>query len=235
LQYVINPHILFVKREFERRTALNEPSATKTGPIESAAPRGRAPTQRRSIERVERILACATALIAERGSDQMKMSEVAEMAEISIGSLYQYFPDKSAIIHALAERLSASSRACIEAALLPVRDLGALRAAFSSLVDQYYAIFLSEPVMRDIWSATQADKRLQDIELAESRACGKLLADILVPLRPDADAAELTTSAFLVWQLGEATMRLAISLDGDEGAAVVAAYKRMALRELLNA
>ncbi len=214
---------------------MNEPLTRKSAPADATSPRGRAPTQRRSIERVERILACATALIAERGSDQMKMSEVAEMAGISIGSLYQYFPDKSAIIYALAERLSAGSRACIEAALLTVRDLEGLRDAFSSLVDQYYAIFLREPVMRDIWSATQADKRLQEIELTESRACGKLLAHILIPLRPDADAAELATSAFLVWQLGEATMRLAISLGREEGDAVVAAYKRMALGELLGA
>ena len=213
---------------------MDEPLANKTGSTEPALVRGRAPTQRRSIERVERILACATELIAERGSDQMKMSEVAEMAGISIGSLYQYFPDKSAIIHALAERIGANSRACIEAALLTVHDMESLRDAFSSLVDQYYAIFLSEPVMRDIWSATQADKRLQDIELAESRVCGTLLANILVRLRPTADAAELATSAFLVWQLGEATMRLAISLGRDEGDAIVAAYKRMALRELLG-
>ena len=213
---------------------MNEPLARKSALMGPTAPRGRAPTQRRSIERVERILGCATALIAERGSDQMKMSEVADMAEISIGSLYQYFPDKSAIIYALAERLSAASRVCIEAALLEVRDLEGLRDAFSGLVDQYYAIFRSEPVMRDIWSATQADKRLQEIELAESRACGKLLADMLILLKPGSDAAELATSAFLVWQLGEATMRLAISLAVDEGDAVVAAYKRMALHELLG-
>ena len=213
---------------------MNEPLAGKSASVDSAGPRGRAPTQRRSIERVERILACATTLIAERGSDQMKMSEVADMAGISIGSLYQYFPDKSAIVYALAERLSAASRACIEAALLKVRDLEGLRDAFSGLVDQYYAIFLSEPVMRDIWSATQADKRLREIELAESRACGKRLADMLIPLRPGADAAKLATSAFLVWQLGEATMRLAVSLGRDEGDAVVAAYKRMALAELLG-
>ena len=135
---------------------MDEHSESKTDSAEPALARGRAPTQRRGIERVERILACATALIAERGSDQMKMSDVAEMAGISIGSLYQYFPERSAIIYALAERLSASSRACIEAALLTVRDLPGLRDAFSGLMDQYYAIFLSEPVMRDIWSATQA-------------------------------------------------------------------------------
>jgi AcrR family transcriptional regulator len=205
-------------------------AAAEPGPA-----RRRSPSQRRSIERVERILSCATALIAEHGSDHMKMSDVAQSAGISIGSLYQYFPDKSAIIHALAERISASSRACIVGALQTARDLDGLRKAFSDLVDQYYAIFLNEPVMRDIWSATQADKRLQEMELGESRACGKLLSDALTRMRPDADAAELATAAFFVWQLGEATMRLAISLDRGEGDRVVTVYKRMALRELFGA
>jgi AcrR family transcriptional regulator len=192
------------------------------------------PTQQRSVERVERILSCASALIADRGSDQMKMSEVAEAAGISIGSLYQYFPDKSAIIYTLAERYNEASRACIAEALRNVRDLAELREAFSGLVDQYYGIFLAEPVMRDIWSATQADKGLQQIELAESRAAGKLLADILARLRPRADRSEIESSAFLVWHFGEATMRLAISVDRAEGDAIVAAYKRMAIRELID-
>ena len=49
-------------------------------------------------------LSCASTLIEKSGSDAMRMSDVAEMAGISIGSLYQYFPDKGAIIRTLAER-----------------------------------------------------------------------------------------------------------------------------------
>ncbi len=50
--------------------------------------------------------------------------------------------------------------------------------------------------------------------------------------RPDADRAELENSAFLIMSLGESTMRLAISVERDEGDALVEAYKRMALREI---
>ncbi|TIM19850.1 MAG: TetR/AcrR family transcriptional regulator, partial [Mesorhizobium sp.] len=42
------------------------------------------------------------------------------------------------------------------------------------------------------------------------------------------------TTAFLIWQMGEATMRLAISVERQEGDDLVAAYKRMALRELVG-
>lgn len=163
------------------------------------------------------------------------MSEVAELAEISIGSLYQYFPDKSAIIRTLAERYHAESRKCIEEALAAVEDLKGLEEAYESLLDQYYALFLAEPVMRDIWSGMQSDKQLMALELEESRACGALLAAAMLRVHPGADPKLVAPSAFLIWQLGEAAMRLAISLPRAEGDAVVDAFKRMTLRELLLA
>ncbi len=190
------------------------------------------PTQQRSRERVERMLVAARDLIAERGSDAMKMGEVAERAGVSIGSLYQFFPDKSVIIRALAERYNAESQDCIDAALLDVRTQDELLAAFSELIDTYYGIWLGEPAMRDIWSGTQADKTLRALEMADSRASAETLVRVWQRLRPDIDPDALSSTAFLIWQLGEATMRLAISVDRAEGDRLVEAYKRMALREL---
>ncbi|TJW48547.1 MAG: TetR/AcrR family transcriptional regulator [Mesorhizobium sp.] len=198
-----------------------------------ASPR-RAPSQQRSRERVERMLTAASALIAGQGSDAMRMGEVAERAGVSIGSLYQFFPDKRAIIRALAERYTTQSQACIAAALAAVSDADSLRRAFSELVDTYYGLFLAEPVMRDIWSGTQADKALRELELADSRANAEFLTAVLKRLRPDANPAALETTALLIWQMGEAAMRLAISVERQEGDRLVAAYKRMALRELLD-
>lgn len=190
------------------------------------------PTQQRSRERVERMLAAARDLIAERGSDAMKMGEVAERAGVSIGSLYQFFPDKSAIIRALAERFTAENRACIDAELAGVSDEQSLLAAFASLVDAYYAICLAEPVVRDIWSGTQVDKTLRELELADSRASAEALARVWQRLNPEADPDQFASTAFLIWQLGEATMRLAISVNRAEGDRLVEIYKRMALKEL---
>ena len=112
-------------------------------------------------------------------------------------------------------------------------DAEGLGRAFSELVDIYYGLFLAEPAMRDIWSGTQADKALRELELADSRANAEFLTAVLKRLRPAADPAALETTAFLVWQMGEAAMRLAISVERQEGDRLVAAYKRMALRELL--
>lgn len=194
----------------------------------------RRPTQQRSRERVERILSAASELIARTGSDQVKMNEVAALAGISIGSLYQYFPEKSALIRTLAERYNAQSRRCIEDALAKVSDLDGLLAAYADLIDLYFAIVMAEPVMRDIWSGMQADKQLMSLQLAESRICGGFLAAAMRKVHPDLDDAALENAAFLIWELGEATVRLAISVDREEGRALVETFKRLTLREIAD-
>lgn len=69
----------------------------------SAEPRKR-PRQRRSTETVERILAAAARIFDERGYAGTTTNHVADEAGVSIGSLYQYFPNKDALLVALAER-----------------------------------------------------------------------------------------------------------------------------------
>ena len=68
-----------------------------------AEPR-KSPRQRRSQETVERILDAAARMFDERGYRGTTTNHVAELAGVSIGSLYQYFPNKDALLVALAER-----------------------------------------------------------------------------------------------------------------------------------
>lgn len=189
----------------------------------------RRPIQRRSRERVERMLSAAVTLIERDGSDGMRMSDVAEMAGVSIGSLYQYFPDKSAIIRSLAERCMIEGRECIDSELAAVKTRKELQEAWSRLIDSYYEMFLTRPAMRDIWCATQGDCRLRQVELEDSRINAGVLADALARLRPDADKSCFQAAAFLMMHLCDATMRLAISAGPAEGATLVDAYKRMTL------
>ena len=100
----------------------------------------------------------ATRIIDKDGLEGLTTNRIAETAGISIGTLYQYFPDKAAIVRTLAERYNAVCNECIAAELAKVTSIAELRDAFSLLFDIYYDMFLAEPVMRDIWSAMQADK-----------------------------------------------------------------------------
>jgi AcrR family transcriptional regulator len=216
----------------DERGMENPTGAVEAGASDTAGQR-RTPTQQRSRERVERMLAAATELIAQQGSDALRMSEVAERAGVSIGSLYQFFPDKTAIVGTLVERYNEAGRRCIADGMADVKNAEEMRRAFSALIDIYYKIFLAEPVMRDIWFGAQADKALREAQLADSRRNGALVAAALKRIRPDVDPDALETSAFIAMHLGEEAMRLAISVPRAEGDALVEAYKCMALAVLL--
>jgi AcrR family transcriptional regulator len=64
----------------------------------------RQPQQKRSQERVERILDSAVQVFDEVGFEAATISAIASRAETAIGSLYQFFPDKLAIFQALEVR-----------------------------------------------------------------------------------------------------------------------------------
>ena len=64
----------------------------------------RRPRQARAQERIARILDTAEQVFAEIGYDVATTNLIALQAETSIGSLYEFFPNKEAIAHALADR-----------------------------------------------------------------------------------------------------------------------------------
>jgi AcrR family transcriptional regulator len=71
-----------------------------SSPKRSFIPRKR---QERGARRVEAIVAAAAALFAERGFDGTSMNAIAKASGLTIGSLYQYFPNRDAIVDAVAE------------------------------------------------------------------------------------------------------------------------------------
>lgn len=62
------------------------------------------PQQERSVQRVNVILAMADALFAAAGYDTVTTNQIAAQADLPIGSLYQFFADKTTILQALAAR-----------------------------------------------------------------------------------------------------------------------------------
>jgi AcrR family transcriptional regulator len=64
----------------------------------------RQPKQRRARQTVEAILDAAVRILKRDGFHAITTNRVAEVAGVSIGSLYQYFPDRPAIFQALHQR-----------------------------------------------------------------------------------------------------------------------------------
>lgn len=192
----------------------------------------RQPTQARARERVERILTAATELIAETGSDAVRMTEVAERAGVPIGSLYQYFPDKAAILRMLAMRVMERVRDALKQNLEGIESATDALARIDAIMIGYYGLFLTEPVTRDIWSATQSDKTLQELDIADSRENGLIFSGALKHLVPGRKHARLQTASFLLMQLSGAAVRLAIAVGREEGDRLVEEYRLIMHREM---
>ena len=204
-----------------------EPVARRRRSKDEAGTPRRIPSQQRGRERVERILAVATELIARNGSDALRMGEIVEKADVSFGSLYQYFPDKTAIIRVLAERFNEQGRQCVEDELVAIKSTSDLQAGLGRIIDGYYAMFLGEPVMRDIWHATQADKLLQQVDAEDTEWHSQAFLAVLKRLWPERDQVELARIARLTMQLVAAAVRYAISIEREEGDKAIALFKAM--------
>ena len=190
------------------------------------------PTQQRSRERFERILQCAAEVMAEKGSEAFRMSDIVERTGVAFGSLYQYFPDKTAIIGTLAERYNAIGRDCVRRDLSTMTSAKDLHSALGRITDSYYQMFIDEPVMRDIWQATQADRALQKLDEEDVDFLGELLVDTLRRIVADApkpapQKPALQSWARLVMALIAAAVRHAIALPPKEARLHLAIFKRM--------
>ena len=110
----------------------------------------RVPKQARSQERYDKILEKAAKLFLDNGFDGTTTNEIARHADISIGSLYQYFDSKKAIVAALTGRYvealkEVTSDLATDTAVLPTD------AAVDRLLNPILRFHLSYPEFSSLW------------------------------------------------------------------------------------
>jgi AcrR family transcriptional regulator len=119
------------------------------------------PKQARSQERYNKILEMASNLFLQKGFDGTTTNEIADEAEVSIGSLYQYFENKVAIVEALAEgyvealRELTSDILATDAADLPTN------VAVDRLLDPIVQFHLDHPEFRKLWLGAEVSEELR--------------------------------------------------------------------------
>src|SRR6202044_2325246 len=79
----------------------------------------KSPVQARSTASVDAILEATIQVLLKVGKERLTTTRVASRAGVSVGTLYQYFPNKSALLRAVLRRnfdqvLEAVERACRE-------------------------------------------------------------------------------------------------------------------------
>ena len=84
--------------------------ALRTNPRKSAS-------QTRSRATVEALLEATARILIREGYDKASTNRIAEVAGVSVGSLYQYFPGKEALVAALIDRHNQQTMAAVGAEL----------------------------------------------------------------------------------------------------------------------
>ena len=184
----------------------------------------RPPKQQRSRGRVEEILGAAKRLIGEKGIDGVKMREIAAFAGGPISSVYQYFPNKSAIIATLYQQWSDEIEGAISDRAAEVADLEALQQAASDMLDYFFGRVHADPAILDLINAVQADKALLNLDVASTRRQADSFCEAGRPFVPASRYEDFRRVAFLMFQLTAGAVRLALS-DGQDKTGVLDDYK----------
>lgn len=113
----------------------------------------RVPRQERGRERVGKILDAAATVIAEVGVDTMTTNAIAARANTSVGSLYQFFPNKEAIVEALAARYNTELRRINESAMSAEANFLPLPELVERIITPLFRFHEANPAYRHVYHA----------------------------------------------------------------------------------
>ena len=111
----------------------------------------RRPQQERSQHTVAAILEATRRLLRQRPYEQVSMNQVARVAGVSVGTLYQYFGGKEALVLALSQEHSALVQRRLHEALLASRPLPLLPAVSLVLQAELTALATDAILVRQLF------------------------------------------------------------------------------------
>ncbi len=114
-----------------------------TQPSKALKPR-KTPSQSRSRVTVDAIFEATIQVLLSQGMAGLTTTEGAERAGVSVGTMYQYFPNKQALVYALNERFLTTLAGRVEATCAQMQGRPIAEAA-EALIDTYWAAKTERP------------------------------------------------------------------------------------------
>jgi AcrR family transcriptional regulator len=192
----------------------------------------RVPVQGRSVARVARMLdACAT-LVDELGYDGLTTTLLAERAGVAIGSVYQFFPDKRAIVQALTMRNLEAYLQRLGARITEERFEHWWNAV-DAAIDEYIAMHRTTPGFRTLHFGDVVDIHLLDDERDNNAVIVEQLAALLVERFGIASGPRLEFALNIAVETADALIKMAFRRDPDGDPQVIDEAKAL-IRDYLH-
>lgn len=161
----------------------------------------RVPKQSRSRDKVERILAAAREVLVAEGAGGFNTNRVAREAGVGVGSVYEYFPNKQAIIDRLIEDLAESESTAV-LALIAELEGQPLGDVIDRVVDATIGLYdRNRGFYQLLWSMTPAARTVGD--RPGERAIVAELERRLEPLATELALDDVPLAAFTCFHLVE--------------------------------
>ncbi len=201
-------------------------------PAGNIAETRRRPQQTRSRQKVEAILEAATALIGARGVDAVSMRDIARATDMPLSVIYQYFPNKSAIVEQLFIAFASETRATTAAVAATISGPAGFLDATEQLLIGYYEAVRRQPAIADVINAVLADKKLAHLDVEDSRWHAMTLCASIEGAVAPSRREEFRRLVFMLNHLIGGLMRLLLSVDDGEARRMLSDYGRLARHRL---
>jgi AcrR family transcriptional regulator len=147
--------------------------------------------------------------LVKEGFDRTSTNKIAATAGVSIGSLYQYFPSKEALVAAVVERHAQELSRVTHAALLKVAAMP-LKVGIRELVVAAIDAHRMDPTLHRVLAEEVPRTRwFENVDLIERNARG-LFRVYLEAHRAETDVADLDLAAFMFVTTVEALTHSAV-------------------------
>lgn len=193
----------------------------------SDKPVRRVPQGERGRRRVALILEAARQELAECGYENFTTNGVAARAGISIGSIYQFFPNKDALVDALADQFHAAMRELYERLFAELRADLSLVQMIDYLIDPLVSYTTANPAFAVLFCSVITPRTLGSAVHAVRAEIVDRVRALFFARRPDLSEDQRAIYVSVSVQAVEALLPLVLSGDEAHRAEVLREIKRM--------
>jgi AcrR family transcriptional regulator len=194
----------------------------------------RLPRQERGRQRIDRILDAADGLFARVGYEAATTNAIAREARTSIGSLYQFFPNKEAVLHALAARYLEKLRAVHQATLgeeavgLPLPEL------YDRIIGGLAQFHADHPGFQHLFYGSTASPHLAAAAAELMQECISRVDNLMARRLPGLDPVRRRFYATMNVEVIKALLPLANTAGAADRDMMLGEVKNLLLGHMLN-
>ena len=193
------------------------------------------PVQKRAQERRNLILGVTAELLEEVGQDDLTTILVAKRAGVSVGTLYHYFPNKYAIMYALAEQWVGEMDVALQALEIEPVESYSVKRFVEGSVERMLAVYTNQQGLLPLVQAMYGVPELKELDLVHDELIITSMARMFKRMDISSKANELERLGRTYLELSHALIIVAVNQNKTDAEKTLSELKFLNLSLLERA